>query len=413
MSKGDAPTDVRDRFVDDFDRSWPRSKPSPAAASQDLPAPRSPAGSVNGLHPSASPVDSSRVLFNERSNRLEPFNHSRTGGGGKEGWGREYSGTANNVQVLQKPQNDFSSRNRRFSGASNSGAPSSPRDGLFPRRDGPPPSPRMGHAMAPSSSQGGRDRRGNMGPPPVPIRALKTAQEAGRQLPPHLTQATTPRREPLPLTPASSKAPSLPSHSPVMPHSALSAMSPIIGSVVGLPLPPGTDLDEVRKDVMHNAAARAKQRREQEEAEREAQKERARKKAQELEEKMKRDAEEKARAQREKEEAEKSKEVAPAKASSVSDPRPTLYSTVQFDHPGRGQYHHPRSSERRRLHPSKSSQRRNHQVVICQTPDCTGGVLALSCWQSVASSTKTLVFWFRCLEHNSIGCGCGHQERGA
>ena len=160
-----------------------------------------------------------------------------------------------------------------------------------------------------------------MGPPPVPPRALKTAQETGRQLPPHLTQNNAFRREPRPVnpeppTPASSKAPSLPSHSPLATHAQLSTVSPLIGSVAGLPLPQGTDLEEVRKDVMHTAAARAKQRREQEEAEREAQKGRARKKAQELEEKMRAAALEK-----EKQEEQK-KEAAEAEAKQAAPPSP-------------------------------------------------------------------------------------------
>lgn len=311
------PENVRDRDVDDFDRSWPKSKTSPLPTPNDLPihheASRSPTTSLNGLHPSSSPVESSRVLFNERSNRLEPYNHSRPGPPSlnkRPGYldadsrhSREFAGQPANIQVLHKPPGEFAPRNRRFSGASNSSAGGpviSPRDGFFPRRDGPPPSPRMSrdgaHLMAPSTSHGGRERdavrRGSMGPPPVPPRALKSAQENGRQLPPHLTQVPPVRREPRPfrdepLTPASSKAPSLPSQSPLLTHSQLSAVSPVIGTVAGLPLPAGTDLEVVRKDVMHNAAARAKQRREQEEAEREAQKERARQKAQELEEKMK------------------------------------------------------------------------------------------------------------------------------
>lgn len=319
---------VRDRFLDDFDRSWPRSGNSPQPSSKDLPVPqhdtRSPREGHNGLHPSSSPVES-RALFNERSNRLEPYNHAKPGPplntkrgflDGDSRQSRDFNGTQQHVQVLHKPPGDFPSRNRRFSGASNgSAAPSmSPRDNYFPRRDGPPPSPRMSrdgaHLMAPSTSHGGRERdgarRGAMGPPPVPPRALKNAQETGRQLPPHLTQVPPLRREPRPepLTPASSKAPSLPSHSPLLSAAPLSAVSPVIGSMAGLPLPPGANLDEVRKDVMHNAAARAKQRREQEEAEREAQKERARKKAQELEEKMKAAALEKEKKEKELAEAE-------------------------------------------------------------------------------------------------------------
>lgn len=59
-----------DRFAEDFDRSWPRS----AALSPNI-RPRigpsaAPSTSSNS---SLSPQEASRVLFNERSNRLEPW----------------------------------------------------------------------------------------------------------------------------------------------------------------------------------------------------------------------------------------------------------------------------------------------------------------------------------------------------
>ena len=63
-----------DRFSDDFDRRWPRS----AALSSNI-RPRAgppvgpPAGASTSSNSSLSPQEASRVLFNERSNRLEPW----------------------------------------------------------------------------------------------------------------------------------------------------------------------------------------------------------------------------------------------------------------------------------------------------------------------------------------------------
>ncbi|TFK20162.1 hypothetical protein FA15DRAFT_647446 [Coprinopsis marcescibilis] len=288
---GPEPDLVQDRFADDFDRSWPKSQ-TPPSASRDVSAPiptrdpsHSPVFSTTTLH-SASPRESSRVLFNERSNRLEPYSHNRPPGPLTTG---RNEATGQNVRVLHKPPGlDNGPRNRRFSGASagSSGFPPSPRDGQFGRRDGPPTSPRMfrdpGHAMAPSRSIGGRERdRGSMGPPAVPAHAIKAAQDAGRPLPPHFRDGNPSRPA---LSAVSPKSPSLPSHSPQSRIAPLSAVSPLTDTTQ-LPLT-GVDVDEVRKELMQTAAARAKQRRQQEEEEREAQKERARRKAQEIEERM-------------------------------------------------------------------------------------------------------------------------------
>jgi len=68
------PVRKEDRFVDDFDRSWPRTKPSPSSSSKDPHTATSPSSASPSLH---SPQDSSRVLFNERSNRLEPYSSTR------------------------------------------------------------------------------------------------------------------------------------------------------------------------------------------------------------------------------------------------------------------------------------------------------------------------------------------------
>ena len=59
-----------DRFSDDFDRSWPRSA---ALSSNIRPRTGPPAGPSTSSSSSLSPQEASRVLFNERSNRLEPW----------------------------------------------------------------------------------------------------------------------------------------------------------------------------------------------------------------------------------------------------------------------------------------------------------------------------------------------------
>lgn len=74
------PVSKEERFADDFDRSWPRSKTSPPVPAREFPTP-----GPHSVPPSLSPVssqslqspqESSRVLFNERSNRLEPYSNS-------------------------------------------------------------------------------------------------------------------------------------------------------------------------------------------------------------------------------------------------------------------------------------------------------------------------------------------------
>ncbi|TFK41350.1 hypothetical protein BDQ12DRAFT_436340 [Crucibulum laeve] len=308
------PVSKEERFVDDFDRSWPKSRGSPATSSRDVPpasaTTSSPSSSTQALH---SPQDSSRVLFNERSNRLEPYSQGqRPPPPGQHPPKRNSFQDSNNVQLLQKPGlSDFPPRPRGFSGGRGGfggGSYSGDRDHQY-RRDGPPPSPRMNrdfppHAMAPSASLSGRDRdqdrgrRNAMGPPPLPAHAMRRPSiEGGRQLPPHLSQASPnipvrrlPSRDskfPEPPSAGVSAPVQHPSHSPALSHASAVIISPIAAPSAALPGLAGADLDEARKDVMQTAAARAKQRRQQEEEEREAQKERARRKAAELEEKMK------------------------------------------------------------------------------------------------------------------------------
>lgn len=333
-----APVSKEERFVDDFDRSWPKSRSSPASSSRDFtPAPLShgsgsPQVSPVALQSAHSPQDSSRVLFNERSNRLEPYSHSHRPGQGqypsKRTSVQESStplidlrnrdfGAPTNVQVLQKSGGEYESRARRYSGSGSGSGPSHafsndrPRDRDQPsRRDGPSPLTRDGISPHPDYMGRGRDfnaergRRTSMAPPPVPQHAIRrSSQEGGRQLPPHLAQSSPeaplhqlssrdsrlPLTEPQPPTPGSSQP--HPSYSPAVSTASIGLVSPAATAAITLPHLTAPELDEARKDVMQSAAARAKQRRQQEEAEREAQKERARRKAAELEEKMKAEAE--------------------------------------------------------------------------------------------------------------------------
>ena len=59
-----------DRFSEDFDRSWPRSA---ALSSNIRPRVGPSAAASTSSNSSLSPQEASRVLFNERSNRLEPW----------------------------------------------------------------------------------------------------------------------------------------------------------------------------------------------------------------------------------------------------------------------------------------------------------------------------------------------------
>ncbi|KAJ3562478.1 hypothetical protein NP233_g9545 [Leucocoprinus birnbaumii] len=349
------PVNKEDRFVDDFDRSWPKSKPSPTSSTRDFTV-TSPALSSRGTSQQSAQDHGHPQLFNERSNRLEPYsNHGpRTG---QQPTFQNRRGSYNDgstspvefrkgVQLLQKsgPSNgELPPRPPR--GERTNGAP--PLRGGFSGRDGGsrrdhPPSPRMTrsdwghpHAMAPSTSLQGRDReergrRSDMGPPPVPMHATRrTSQESAsgrRQLPPHLSpNMPLPRR--LPSQDSSSRfgpaMPTSPTHSqrmgqappsPALSHTSLkstsafsAAMSP--GSAaIALPGGVTADLNEVTKDLMQNAAQRAKARKVEEEREREAQKERARLKAAELEEKMKEKEEKERREKEEEDEKTKTKE---------------------------------------------------------------------------------------------------------
>ncbi|KAF4572667.1 hypothetical protein EYR36_007177 [Pleurotus pulmonarius] len=313
---GEAPVTKEERFAEDFDRSWPRSKPSPSNSSRGLPsathhAPPSALASPILSQNHHSPTESSRVLFNERSNRLEPYSagnsgfrpaHDQPHSSKRSDYstspsdfrrGRDLPPHASgNVQLLQKQGGDYHSpaSNRNFTRRD-----STTRD---PTSSSHPPlrSPRISDSFSGSQmrerdtppEQRGR-RFSNMGPPPVPLHARDAE---GRQLPPHLSQASPkapiqrlPSRDRYSQPPTSAKRPpSLPSQSPVLSHASPASTS---GTAILPPILAPPEIDNLRKDLMHDAAERAKQRRQAEEAEREKERERAHQKAAQIEERLK------------------------------------------------------------------------------------------------------------------------------
>ena len=270
-----------------------------------------------------SPSDS-RVLFNERSNRLEPYSsvhsHHRQGTTGqpsylaRRGSRSEHGGSPvesrggrdipphvhqDSVQLLQKAPGHLESRPdaARYPGDhAPSGHPEGP-----PYRHHDRDSYRneqVPAAFARTHSQGSHGRAQDhvssydMGAFRSPRDAPK---ELSRQLPPHLSVLPSPHAPRSPLLPnvhwretsglAAEPPPErsqLPITSPDVHHAASSPTMPTesLASTSGGPV---IDLTETQKKEMHSAAERARLRRQQEEQEREQEKERARRKAAELE----------------------------------------------------------------------------------------------------------------------------------
>lgn len=290
------PVSKEERFADDFDRSWPRSKNSPPVSARDLVPPARPIlvpsttavpESPVSSHYPHSPQESSRVLFNERSNRLEPYSNSHRPGQVPypPKRGSDYSasptesrsgrdlppmgqGSSNNVQLLQKPGSsnagDFSHRPRRLSNSGGGGGygpggsstfhNDRPRDRESYRRDDmPPPSSRLPlqsprirdnfNSFVSNSANKDREftsergRRSNMGPPPPPHSMRVSSRDNGRQIPPHLSQISPNMTHP----PSERRIPSRdsrwPPHSPFppelspsFPHSShsIASQSPVL-----------------------------------------------------------------------------------------------------------------------------------------------------------------------------------------
>ncbi len=301
------PVRKEERFADDFDRSWPKSSPSLSSTGAPYSGPSggsivSPTSPGSTIHGSQSGQEGGRVLFNERSNKLEPYSSSHRQGPNsypsKKGYSdapvldaktsRDASTSSNsNVQLLQKS----GERGRAHMGIPGSGSFDRQRD--YSRRDGPgighvPPSPRSAFSQpGPVNGNEIRGRRmSNMGPPPLPGSVSRDfgQRQSAPHYPPHsynTSQGGMPPRYP-PGPPSSSSAASVrhPSQSPVLSHASSTVVLPNVEATAAQLT--GPDIDELRKDVMQNAAARAKQRRQQEEEEREKEKERARRKAAEL-----------------------------------------------------------------------------------------------------------------------------------
>ncbi|KAA1468556.1 hypothetical protein DENSPDRAFT_474280 [Dentipellis sp. KUC8613] len=314
----DASVSKEERFADDndYDRSWPRSRPSPTLSRPRNGAPLH--GSAVSPTSSISPQEASRVLFNERSNRLEPYSNSHP-----------RSGDARNGRDLP-PHHSMQLLHRN--------GPERPR---FPesehhRRDLPPSHGFDGRPP----DRGRRASNSSFQLSPVSVHQ-ELHREGGRQLPPHLASGGSPLApqhhplpHPLPPHPSSRRSASSrePWHqelarqdtSPVesrVPHSpSLTRNSAISEGSPQSTTAPLVDVEEVRKAAMHSAAERARLRRQQEEEEREKERERARKKAAELEEKINAQ-------KREKEEQEASERQDKAKAQHASvaatESRPT------------------------------------------------------------------------------------------
>ncbi|KZT06357.1 uncharacterized protein LAESUDRAFT_192554 [Laetiporus sulphureus 93-53] len=289
------PVSKEERFADDFDRSWPRSKHA-----MGFPPPRDQYS--NGAPSSASsqsvhsPQESSRVLFNERSNRLEPYSsahppHRQNGAGPSSFFSRRDSRSdyaappsemrpgrdvpphvhAPGVQLLQKEfgHNEFRQESHygrsRVVGDHHGPITTSPletsrfRDRESHRRDFGAPPPALTRTSSqgfkgrsrdqhtpygmpggmPSLSPGGRDgeerprQTSTMGPPPLPISPTKDSGP-GRELPPHMS---TPQRSPACISQTTTLAEGLhPSPLPVPP----STLPPVEPSA-NAPTPAGTE----------------------------------------------------------------------------------------------------------------------------------------------------------------------------
>ncbi|KAF5382894.1 hypothetical protein D9757_006294 [Collybiopsis confluens] len=332
------PVSKEERFADDFDRSWPRTRPPPATSAVDfVPPPASSRASSSTspttLYSAHSPVETSRVLFNERSNRLEPYSNARASipQGSDPRLVRNSAisrSSSNNSQVLQKPgPGEAINRSR---GPVDVNEKQREREGS--RRDVPPHQQQQmaqrtlthpnSHERDIAPEHRGR-RLSNMGPPPVPPHTANrpsSFRDGTRQLPPHLAHPILPSISPTTeqrqssrdsrysaRPPSSAGQSSLrhPSQSPVLSHSTASPVISKIESSVSAPQLSGPQLEEVTKDLMQTAAARAKQRRQQEEEEREKEKERARRKAAELEVKLSPDRVQKEKAMAKKDDIEK------------------------------------------------------------------------------------------------------------
>lgn len=332
-----------DRFVDDFDRSWPR-KPAGSTRAPSLPgtSPRpNPQEMASPAHSHTSTLHSERekdkVLFNERSNRMEPLNE----GSDRPTWTRKGAdapggrGVPPHLMMREHPPPVRDSMSRS---TSNRERPWTERKSSGDRRPGdmgPPPPPSADGRPWGSSNRrfSNSSRDGGLGLSslhPEPPSRSHTERDFGRRRPPSFVSGAPVRMEPpsprdrfmsdrpmedssgFPHSPSHRRRESLTSsiaRSPLLgadqlSHKGTSVADELKGTLAQAPTAPSGDLDRVTKMVLHTGVEKARQRRMEEEAEREKQKERARAKAAELEAKMKATENEKtAAAEREKSEA--------------------------------------------------------------------------------------------------------------
>ncbi|EIW86424.1 hypothetical protein CONPUDRAFT_161177 [Coniophora puteana RWD-64-598 SS2] len=281
-----------DRFADDYDRSWPRSKPSMSSLdTRSGGAPLS-GSSHTSSQPSHSPSESSRHLFNERSNRLEPYS-----GQAPPPQRFNHGAGAHPPRLSSRPDDVEVSSDVH---AGRDGQPHSARPVQLLQKSGglPPRPPGPGHVPNRSSERAGPSSPVlSTGPPrgrerPAHLPSMQTGSSGsavlspispggkGRQLPPHLSQR--------PESPTRRRPSSTLESPPTSIRGA--AASPVSSQTLEAPqlLSPAVDIEDVHKTAMHSAAERARQRRQIEEEERQKAQERAKRKAAEMEEKMKR-----------------------------------------------------------------------------------------------------------------------------
>ncbi|KAL4069454.1 hypothetical protein J3A83DRAFT_3562185 [Scleroderma citrinum] len=297
-----------DRFADDFDRSWPRSKFSPTVIQRDFSSRSSRQASISpsSSQPSHSPLEGPRVLFNERSNRLEPYSNmypsTRFGGlhgvSKREGRAESFSrdppphSTGHPMQLLQKSAESSTSTRLPHNHLRDIAS-----SGRYPDREFGPPSALVSHqgqsrtrvrdavlspGVGPNSARSADDvrrRRASSGAhssSQVDNTLLLRPSHPPDGIPhPYQGSLTQPSSTLLPgmmTSDVSINSIQLGVASPEMPHQNVD---------------PTLDMETVHKTTMHVTAERARQRRQREEEEREREKERARKKAAELEERMK------------------------------------------------------------------------------------------------------------------------------
>ncbi|EJD04311.1 uncharacterized protein FOMMEDRAFT_140309 [Fomitiporia mediterranea MF3/22] len=341
-----------DRFVDDFDRSWPKSRPESGSHKDESSRFGSAAHSeTSSDFPGHSPVSTrdgsqSRVLFNDRLNRMEPISGGRHGPGpqihthggqgfrdGPSGSGRFHGGR---LEREAPPHTSFTGSRKPHEGSWNvpHGHELSQRDGRDMKSHSPttyfhneyhdrkgrsgwgqPPNGRQFPGRDPSASRSTtngapsvassddhssrhapsvRDQQRGRFPSPGHTRDLD------RQAPPHLayTHSALPPERPQDAADSDklrqrrpSDALSQPSvgkgREPTQSQPAHSAQTqPEATSPKATAPGPGDDVEAVRRAYLAESAERAKKRRQQEEEERLKAQERARKKAAELEAKI-------------------------------------------------------------------------------------------------------------------------------